>query len=127
MNMPHNEIPQEVLDIEKVWSKLFHRWWFYHYLIGILGALSAVTVASNPQILLKVPYSFDVLAWLSAICVSLLTFLEPKKRGRGYVAAWRILHEEIGKYKYSSDPDKNVEHLFETVRKGENIIANLDN
>lgn len=126
MSMKQNEIPKEVIDIEKAWSKLFHRWWFLHYLIGILGAFSAVTVASNPQILLKVSYSFDVLAWVSAICVSLLTFLEPKKRGRGYVAAWRLLHEDIGKYKYSDNPEKGVEQLFVTIRKCEEIIARLD-
>ena len=126
MSMKQNEIPKEVIDIEKAWSKLFHRWWFLHYLIGILGAFSAVTVASNPQILLKVPYSFDILAWASAICVSLLTFLEPKKRGRGYVAAWRLLHEEIGKYKYSDNPEEGVGQLFVTIRKGEEFIARLD-
>ena len=57
---------------------------------------------------------------------NILTFLEPKKRGRGYVAAWRLLHEEIGKYKYSDNPENGIEQLFITIRQCEEIIARLD-
>lgn len=117
-------IPDEIVKMTKSWHFYFRTWWFFHYLIGIVGVISAITVANNPKFLQGVPLLLDSLAWLSAICVTLLTFLEPKKRARAYVAAWRILYKEVGTFRYGSSD--NPATLFETVKKGEDIIAQLD-
>ena len=117
-------IPEEVEKIGKAWHFYFRTWWFFHYFIGVAGVVSAITVANNPKFLQAMPFVLDGLAWFSAICVSLLTFLEPKKRARAYVAAWRVLHKEMGSFRYGSSPDAIP--LFDAVKKGEDIIAQSD-
>ena len=119
-----NNIPKEILVLHDSWKRLYHRWWAIHYTIGMIGTISAITVASNPKFLSGYTLSIDILAWVSAVSVSVLTFLEPKKRARAYVAAWRLIHEEMGKYKYGEN--KNIKLLFSTISKGEEIISRLD-
>ena len=121
---PKNDIPEEITSIHNAWKRLYHRWWAIHYTVGLTGTISAITVASNPKFLSGVPLSLDILAWISAVSVAVLTFLEPKKRARAYVAAWRLIHEEMGKYRYGET--ESIKALFTTVRKGEEIIARLD-
>jgi hypothetical protein len=117
-------IPLEVTKILKSWNRLFRLWWFFHYFIGVVGVVSSIVAANRPQFLVGIPPSLEILSVVAAICVVLLTFLEPKKRARGYVAAWRILHEEVGKYKYGSI--SNPTYLFEKIGDGEKIISNID-
>ena len=124
MELPVNDIPPEIKDLHKSWHFYFRSWWFFHYLIGIVGVVAAITVANNPAFLQPYPIQFNGIAWLSAVCVSLLTFLEPKKRARAYAAAWRTLHEQIGLYRYGEDADPAK--LFKAAKEAEEIIARLD-
>ena len=121
---PQNEVPEEIKHIHDVWKKLYHRWWALHYSIGLVGTIAAITVASNPEFLLEVPFALDILAWVSAVSVAVITFLEPKKRARAYVAAWRLIHQEMGEFRYGEA--KSVKTLFATVQEGEAIIERLD-
>lgn len=124
MDLPVNIIPPEINKLHGAWHFYFLAWWLVHYAIGIIGVVSAITVANNPTFLVPYPLVLNGLAWLSAVCVSLLTFLEPKKRARAYAAAWRILHEQVGCYRYGQDT--NPAELFKAAKRAEKVIANLD-
>lgn len=124
MSLPQNDIPQEILKLNASWHFYFRTWWFVHYTIGISGVIAAITVANNPAFLQPYPTLLNGIAWLSAICVALLTFLEPKKRARAYAAAWRILHEKIGSYRYGQGAE--AAELFVAAKEAEEIIARLD-
>ncbi len=120
-----NPIPPHVERIYTSWNFFRKLWWFYHYLIGVVGVVAAITVANKPQVLEEIPVLLNSIAWLSALCVALLTFLEPKKRARAYTAAWRLLHKEIGKFQHGASSE-NPATLFEAVSQGEEFIAKLD-
>lgn len=112
-------------QIHNDWNWYRRVWWFLHYLIGIAGMAASLTVANKPQFLQDAPLLLNAIAWLSALCVGLLVFLEPRKRARAYTAAWRPLHKEIGKFRYGREPDLKTS-LFEVISQGEEFIAKLD-
>ena len=125
MELPINNVPPEIQKLHGSWHFYFRAWWLVHYVVGIVGVMSAITVANNPAFL--GPYTSVItngLSWLSAVCISLLTFLEPKKRARAYAAAWRILHEQIGCYRY--EKDISPAELFKAAKRAAGIIAGLD-
>lgn len=122
--MAVRDIPEEIKALVDAWHKYFHRWRFAHYVLGILGTVSSITVASNPKILASVPYSLDTLAWLSAVCIALITFLIPSKKAKSYVSAWRILYDAVGRYKH--DPQVPTATLFDAVASGEKLIDGAD-
>lgn len=120
-----NKIPEEVQRIYDDWNWYRRVWWFQHYLIGLLGLVFSCTVASKPQVLHDIPLLLNSFAWLSALCVGLLVFLEPRKRARAYTAAWRLLHTAIGKFRHDRNqvaPDV----LVDAITQGEEFIARLD-
>lgn len=120
-----NLIPPDVERIYRDWNWYRKVWWLLHYLIGIVGVVAAITVANKPMLLQAEPAVLNSIAWLSALCVNLLVFLEPRKRARAYTAAWRLLHKEIGKFRHST-PESPPTNLFETIAQGEDLIAKLD-
>ena len=71
------------------------------------------------------PMLLNAISWLSALCVSLLVFLEPRKRARAYTAAWRLLHNEVGKFR-QGEPGAPATALFEVIVSGEDLIARAD-
>jgi hypothetical protein len=121
----HNSIPAEVSRIYDSWERYRRIWWFIHYLIGIVGVVASITVANKPHLLQSQPLILNSIAWISAMCVTLLVFLEPRKRARAYTTAWRLLHQEIGKFRHSQT-EESPTVLFEAVAKGEEHIAKLD-
>jgi len=125
MSLTEHPIPPDVERIYKSWVLFRRSWWLCHYFIGIVGVLAAITVANKPQFLQNLPLLLNGIAWLSAVCVALLTFLEPKKRARAYTAAWRILHKAIGTFRHSAIP-QDPAMLFEAIAHGEELIAKLD-
>jgi hypothetical protein len=125
MSASQNPVPKDIEELYSSWVFLRKSWWFCHYFIGIVGVLAAITSANKPQFLQTEPLLLNAVAWLAAVCVSILTFLEPKKRARAYTSAWRVLHRAIGTYKHSSTlPEATT--LYEAVTQGEEIIAKLD-
>lgn len=121
----NNKIPEDVERIYRDWNWYRRVWWFLHYLIGLLGIVSSYTVASKPQVLQGIPLLLNSIAWVSAVCVGLLVFLEPRKRARAYTAAWRLLHTAVGKFRHDRKqiaPDV----LFDAISHGEEFIAKLD-
>ena len=118
------QIPKDIKDILVGWSKYYHRWWFLHYLLGAVGTISSITVASQPKILINIPYLFDILAWIAAICIALITFLMPSRRAKAYVAAWRLLFHATNKFKHSDNG--SIDELFEALKKGEELIGSTD-
>lgn len=122
--MATRDIPEEIKTLLDAWHKYFHRWRLAHYLLGILGTVSSITVASNPKILASIPFAIDTLAWLSAVCIALITFLIPSKKAKSYVSAWRILYDAVGRYKH--DSQVQMETLFDAVTSGEKLIDGAD-
>jgi hypothetical protein len=125
MEAPKHAIPKEVENIYTAWVFYRRIWWFCHYAIGISGVVAAITAANKPQFLLERPSFLNAVGWFSAVCMTTLTFLEPKKRARAYSSAWRILHKAIGNYRHSfAEPNPHV--LFDAMSDGEDLIAKLD-
>jgi hypothetical protein len=119
-----NVVPEEFIKRTVTWHKLFYRWWFIHYAIGLTGTLAAMSVAANPKFLGGWEHTIGLLSWLSALSVASLTFLDPKKRARTYVAAWRLLEAEITKYKYKET--NNIQGMLDAIKEGEEMVAEMD-
>mgnify|MGYP001608207561 CR=1 FL=1 len=118
----NREIPKKITDLLHIWDKLFHRWWVYHYVLSIAGIIASITVASNPKFLSGYyPEMFSIFAWLSALCMTLVTFLMPSRRARAYVAAWRLLFDACSRYEL--EDTYSMKELLDTVKKGEDIIS----
>lgn len=117
-------LPDEIEQLLLAWDKYFHTWWVVHYVLGIAGTICAITVASQPKFLSAIPYLIDGFAWISAICIALITFLMPSRRAKAYVSAWRILNDACNRYKM--DETYSTQELLNAVKKGEDIIASSD-
>ena len=125
--MTKRELPKDVAETLDFWLHHKFRWWRLHYGLGITALFCSVTVASRPKLanLLSVaPTVLDVLAWVSAICIALITFLGPTRRARAYVAASRVLSD--ARNRYVNDPTYPLEQLLDAVQQGEDIIARSD-
>ena len=118
-------IPADVEQIYRAWNRYRKIWWRLHYLIGFVGVVASITAANKPQFMEGYPEWLNGIAWLSALCVALLVFLDPKRRGVAYTAAWRILHKEIGQFTHGSGDIPPV-RLFDAIAQGEEVIAKLD-
>ena len=125
--MPTRELPKDVSETLDFWLHHKFKWWRFHYGLGIAALSCSVTVASGPkfeQLFSAAPVVLDVLAWISAICIGLVTFLGPTRRARAYVAAARVLSD--ARNRYVNDPNYPLKKLLDAVQEGENIIARSD-
>jgi hypothetical protein len=120
-----NAIPPDVQFVYRDWNWYKKVWWFLHYLVGCVGVVASITTANKPMFLQPFPALANGIAWLSALCVALLVFLEPKRRARAYAAAWRILHKETGQFAHGPE-DAPPNRLFEAIAQGEEHLARLD-
>jgi len=117
-------LPEPIDLLLTAWYKYFHKWWAVHYFLGIMGTICAITVASQPKFLLNIPYLLDGAAWISAICMALITFLMPSRRAKAYVAAWRLLNDACNRFQI--DKQFPIQELLDAVKKGEEIIGRSD-
>lgn len=128
-------LPKDIEETLSVWLAYKHRWWFIHYFFGTSALIGSVTIASRPlrTVRREAPKSrrdffaalgFDVVAWASAVCVAMVTFLTPSRRARAYVAAARILSD--ARNRYLNDPNYPLEKLLDAVQQGEELIERAD-
>ena len=117
-------IPQKIQVLLNDWDRYFRSWWRYHYIFGVLGTVSSITVASNPKFLSGVPYLLELLAWLAAVCIALITFLMPSRRAKAYVSAWRVLHDACTRYE--TDSTYQLQQLLDAAKRGEELISQSD-
>lgn len=125
--MTKRELPKDVAETLDFWLHHKFKWWRLHYGLGIVALVCSVTVASRPQfanLFSAAPTLLDVLAWVSAVCIALITFLGPTRRARAYVAASRVLSD--ARNRYVNDPTYPLEKLLDAVQQGEDIIARSD-
>lgn len=117
-------VPDEIDVHRRIWVRAHRTLRTVHYLLGTIGTICAITVASQPSFVKSVPSLIEVLAWVSALSISLITYLMPLRTSKGYVAAARILTDSCNRYKL--DPDFTMKELLDAVRKGEELISQLD-
>ena len=125
--MSTRELPKDVAETLDFWLHHKFKWWRLHYGLGIAALLCSVTVASGPKfehLFSAAPVILDVLAWVSAICIAMVTFLGPTRRARAYVAAARVLSD--ARNRYVNDPNYPLKKLLDAVQEGEDIIARSD-
>ena len=117
-------IPKDVDARLRAWQRLYHRWYFIHYVVGIAGIVCSITVASKPEFGAKIPYLIDSLAWGSSVAIALLAFLVPIRKARVYAAAWRRISDACGRYAH----DENVptQKLYDAIKRGEDLIEGSD-
>lgn len=114
-------VPEEIDVHRRLWVRFNRRWKSLHYALGIVATSFAITVAAQPGFLKAVPFLLEAVAWLSAVCVALMTFLMPSRRARGYVAAARILTDACNRYRL--DQSFKMKHLLDAVKEGEDMIS----
>lgn len=124
MNIKPRELPIETQQLLSTWHDHFKLWWVIHYILGIVGTVLAITVASHPKFLLSFIHLIDILAWISAICIVLITLLMPSRRAKAYVNAWRILNNAC--IHYRMDDSFTMKELLNAVEEGEKIISESD-
>lgn len=125
--MSTRELPKDVAETLDFWLHHKFKWWRLHYCLGIAALLCSVTVASGPKfehLFSAAPVILDALAWISAICIAMVTFLGPTRRARAYVAAARVLSD--ARNRYVNDPKYPLNKLLDAVQEGEDIIARSD-
>jgi len=124
---PMRELPKDVAETLDFWLHHKFKWWRLHYGLGVAALLCSVTVASGPKfehLFSAGPLILDILAWISAICIALVTFLMPTRRARAYVAASRVLSD--ARNRYINDPNYPLKKLLDAVKEGEDIIERSD-
>ena len=125
--MNTRELPKDVAETLDFWLRHKFKWWRLHYGLGVAALLCSVTVASGPKfehLFNAAPVVLDVLAWISAVCIAMVTFLGPTRRARAYVAAARVLSD--ARNRYVNDPAYPLKKLLDAVQEGEDIIARSD-
>lgn len=118
-------IPRVLLpDIESLrrsWMRARLFWSVVHYVLGTVATVTSISVAARPAFLVSLPPTLEILAYLSAVCIALLTFLVPARMGRGDIRAWRVLTVACNLYKH--DPGFELAKLLKAVKEGEEYIA----
>lgn len=122
--MTSRTLPDEIEQLLLIWGRLFRKWLFVHYALGITGTVVAITTASQPKFLLNVPYLIDGFAWISAVCIALITFLMPSRRAKAFTDAWRKLNVACNRYKM--DEEYTIKELLGVVKECDNIVASSD-
>lgn len=115
------EVPVEIEQHRAIWVRLNRRWRAIHYYLGGVATVCAITVASQPKVLGKVPMLLDSAAWVSAVCIALMTFLVPFRRAKGYVSAARLLTDACNRYRL--DPSFKMKNLLDALREGEDLVS----
>lgn len=129
------QLPKDVQETLSAWLVYKHRWWFVHYFFGISALVGSVTVASRPLRTVRrdapktrreflTRLGFDIIAWFTAVCIAMVTFLMPSRRARAYVAAARILSD--ARNRYVNDPNYPLQKLLDAVKEGEDLIARAE-
>ena len=118
--MMPRDVPDEFRGRLTAWYKFFWLWWGVHYFLGIVGMVSAIlaAVASvQPNLLPGYPAIPGI---VSAVFVSLLTFLRPSHPARGYTEAWRKLSGACNRYRF--EQEFTLRDLQNAVDEGERLI-----
>lgn len=117
-------IPEDIDARSRAWLRLYQKWYTIHYVIGIAGIVSSVTVAARPQFVSGIPYFLEILAWMSSIAIALLAFLAPIRKAKVYANAWRLITDACGRYKH--DDSVPTEKLYDAMKRGEGLIGGSD-
>lgn len=106
------------------WVRNARRWWAFHYALGVFGTMCSITVASSPHFLQSAKSLIETFAWISAICMALITFLMPSRKARCYVMAARLLGDALRRYK--SGEQTSAKTINDAIDQGESQISLAD-
>jgi hypothetical protein len=120
--VPLRNLPLEIKTQLKRWEWLFIAARMTHILLGLLNTTSFVIIAGWAGVLL--PSTIVALAATAALCSALQQALRPGSKANQYRKAWIELFHICNKYKY--DLTITESDLFDTVRRGEEIMGELE-
>ena len=103
----------------RAWGKFFVGLSILHYILGIGGTLLATAVAAKAAFFDA--STMSVLAWLSAVCVGLLTLLAPLKRAKLYHTAWNHLGDVYRRYRYTAAV--SADEVLDAIKAGEDMVG----
>lgn len=111
-------LPSRVVKRLQGWKGTYQRSFVENYLIGTVGVATSTLAAS--QLL----GNSQLLSTISAVCIALLGFYRPDRRHVQFWQAWRTLDAVAMRYEFGL---ASLEELIDAVRRGEDIIGEIDN
>jgi len=112
-------VPEQAIIKMKVWMNLHRLWTTLHFLIGVTGIVLASMVASKPSFFDE--EGLNIIAWLSSLFVTLITFLNPSKKAQVYFQAWAILDRACNRYQI--DTTVEIKEVITAMESGDRMIG----
>lgn len=120
---PTDSIRKAALDRaterQDLWIRQFRRWNSTHYLLGISGLVATLSGVVLP-VVGATALTLEIIAGASAIIFGAVAFIQPPRRARGYITAWRKLDAVVGRFEANM---VDLEALLSAVEEGEEILA----
>jgi hypothetical protein len=113
---PEQSLINELKEVTNFWLKWAHICIKIHWSVGLIGATTATLAASSQFI----PEATATFAVISAICFSIIGFVNPQKRASKFLASYRLLDPAIREYKFKELSRKS---LLQTHVKAEHLLG----
>lgn len=120
--VPLRNLPKEIQRQLRRWEGLFILARSTHLLLGLLNTTAFVIIAGWVGVL--APSIIVALAATAALCSALQQALRPGSKANKYRKAWIELFHVSNKYKY--DLTITEADLFDAVKRGEDIMGELE-
>ena len=117
-NIEEQKIPVAVQSRLNGWFYAFWGFTICHYLFGIGGVIASCLAASTTD-----KTTQQVAGVIGAMCVSIIGFVQPDRRFRQYVTAWRLLDNKVNLFRYNLITPKQ---LIDTMDLSEKIIGQFE-
>jgi hypothetical protein len=100
------------------WFKLFRRWRHANNYIGVMSVILSATASVTSSFAHRTTAGLTLGA---AMLTGAVSFLEPSKRAKGYISAWRRLDRALGAQE-AGDPQMTDIELNNQIAAGEDDI-----
>jgi hypothetical protein len=115
--------------LERAQARLSTWKFFFKLAMGVhlgAGLLSiAFSIAATAIDATSFSWQVKALSTGAAILTAIVAFMRPYELASGYVGAWRVLDDAVGRY-IAKDPEMTDIELNKVIAKGESIVAGTE-